>query len=345
MYQNYPGYYPYPFYWNQEEYLRQMRQKQMRRDYSAQGWTLLIYYGIMTLAVTIASLIDTFIQMGRSFTEAGSVDMDWITNQVLNNSGWGYMLAIGVGFIILLMWKKSAFTFGTIWQRGKPMKVGGFLQTLSIFMSAQMIFMVLSLLVELLLNQAGLTSPSAEAMEVDGLSMFLYAGLGAPISEEILFRGLILRRMEPYGKKFAIFASALLFGLFHGNLSQAPFAFCVGLVLGYVTLEHNIGWAMVLHMFNNLIISDNLTRLSELLPENTGSLLIWAVIGLFTLAAVVILIAQRKKIKAYLQSNQDEAGCAKAFWSAPGIITLVVIMSVSILSSVFAYIMPMDYLS
>lgn len=345
MYPNYTGYYPYPFYWNQEEYLRQMRRKQMRSEYNIQGWTLLIYYGIMSLAVTIVAVIDTFMQMGSSYANTGSIDMDWITNQVLNNSGWGYMLAIVIGFFILLLWKKSAFTFGTIWQQNKPMKVGGFLQILCIFMSAQLIFMVLALLGELLLNQFGFSSQGIESLEMDGPSMFIYAGLGAPISEEILFRGLILRRMEPYGKKFAIFASAFLFGLFHGNLSQAPFAFCVGLVLGYVTLEHNIGWAMVLHMFNNLIISDNLTRLAQLLPEATGELLIWAVIGVFSLAAIVILIVQRKNIKAYLQSNQNEPGCAKAFWSAPGIITLMIIMGLSIVTTALAYFIPIDYLS
>lgn len=343
MYQNYPGYYDYyrySYYWNYQQYLQQQHLRQLRRGYSAQGWALLVYYGILNAAVIIVMVLDMILQMGSSIQQTGQIDYNWVMEQIYKNSGWGYFVAIGFGFLALLLWKKSKFTFGTIWQKNRPMKVGGFLQILSIFMSAQMIFMLLSLLAELILNQMGLTTQPAEAMELDGLSMFLYTGLGAPISEEILFRGLILRSVEPYGKKFAIFSSALLFGLFHGNLSQAPFAFVVGLVLGYVTVEHNIVWAMVLHMFNNLIISDNLDRLSKLMPGDTGTLLAWVIIGLFTLAAIIILIVQRKNIRAYLQSNKDDPLCAKAFWSAPGIIVLVSFLGLLILLSMVTAVYP-----
>ena len=63
----------------------------------------------------------------------------------------------------------------------------------------------------------------------EGLAMFIYASILAPISEEILFRGLIQHSLLPFGKKFAVFGSALLFGIFHGNLAQTPFAFLAGL--------------------------------------------------------------------------------------------------------------------
>jgi membrane protease YdiL (CAAX protease family) len=62
-------------------------------------------------------------------------------------------------------------------------------------------------------------------------SMFLYGAVLAPISEELLFRGYILRALRPYGKRFAILGSAILFGLFHGNLLQGPYAMLVGLVI------------------------------------------------------------------------------------------------------------------
>lgn len=340
MQQNY-GYYGYPYDWNYYEYMRQQHIRQLRHGYSVQGWALLVYLGIMNVAVILVMVLDVFAQIGRSMESVGAVDMEWVMERVMANSGWGYLVAIGIGFLVLLLWKKPKFTFGTIWQRNKPMKVGGFLQILCIFMSAQMVFMLLSLLVELILNQMGMTTVPAEAIDMDGLSMFLYAGLGAPIAEEILFRGLFLRSVAPYGKKFAIFSSALLFGLFHGNLSQAPFAFCVGLVLGYVTLEHNIGWAMALHMFNNLVIADNLGRLAELMPQGVGEGLLWVLMGLFTLAAVVILIVQRKKIGAYIKETKDDPQCAKTFWSAPGIIVLVVILGLTILMSITTSMYPM----
>ena len=331
----------YPYQWDYQAYWRNQHIRYLRHSYSVQGWALLIYMGIMNAAVFLVMFLDAMAKTIHSMSEVGAVDEAWVEESMMRNSGWGYLLAIVVGFVILLLWKKPRFAFGIIWQKKRPMKVGGFFQILSLFLSTQMVFILLSVLVEFLLNQVGVTSVTESALDYDSLSMFLYVGLGAPIAEELLFRGLILRSMEPYGKKFAIFASALLFGLFHGNLSQGLFAFVVGLVLGYVTVEHNIGWAMALHMFNNLIVSDVTTRLSQLFPGGIVDLMLIGVLVLFTVAAIVILIVQRKKIRTYLKSNRDDPYCAKAFWSAPGIITLVCVLAATVAFSIVTALVPL----
>lgn len=324
--------YPYP--WADEQYRKEHRLRKMRHTYSVQGWTVLIYMGIMNAVVMLAIL---FGAVGSTLSGAG--EDQWLAERC---SGWGYLLTIGVGLLILLLWKKPHVVFGTLWRRGRPMKPGRFLEILSVFMGTQLVFILLSMLAEFLLQRMGLTVVSDSALEYDGLSMFLYVGIGAPISEELLFRGLLLRSMESYGKKFAIFATALLFGLFHGNLSQAPYAFCVGLVLGYVTVEYNIGWAMVLHMFNNMIISDAADRLGRMLPENMMNGVLGLVLVMFTLAAVVILIRRRRLLRAYLRSNPDDPDCARAFWSAPGIIVLICVLGMTILASVLTTVVPLS---
>lgn len=335
-------YYGYPYPWDYQTYWKNQHINRLRHSYSVQGWALLIYLGIMNVAVLLVMVIDSAMKTAYSMSEMGTVDEAWIEESMMRNSGWGYLLAIAVGFAILLLWKKPGFTFGTIWKKNRPMKVGGFFQILSLFMGAQLVTILLSLLVEYLMNQMGMTTATDSALDYDSLSMFLYVGLGAPIAEELLFRGLFLRSVEPYGKKFAIFASALLFGLFHGNLSQGVFAFVVGLVLGYVTVEHNIGWAMALHMFNNLIVSDATSRLNQLLPGDVVDLVLVGVLVLFTVAAVVILIVQRKKIRAYLKTNRDDPYCAKAFWSAPGIITLICVLAATVALSVVTAFIPLS---
>ncbi len=334
-------FYGYPYPWDYEQYIRTQQIRQMRHGYSVQGWAVLIYTAIMYAAVYLVIFVDSILKSMRSMAITGTVDEQWVEDSVMQNAGWGYLLAIAIGFVILLLWKKPQFTFGTLWKRNQPMKVGGFFRILSLFMSAQTVFILLGVLTEFLLNQIGMTSVSDAALDYDGLSMFLYIGIGAPISEELLFRGLVLRSMEPYGKKFAIFSSALLFGLFHGNLSQAPHAFCVGLVLGYVTLEYNIGWAMVLHMFNNLIISDASGRLSQLLPEGIVEVVLVLLLLGFTIAAVATLIAKRKEIRSYLKENQNVPGCAKAFWTAPGVIVLLVFLGISIVLSLMDSVVPL----
>jgi membrane protease YdiL (CAAX protease family) len=57
----------------------------------------------------------------------------------------------------------------------------------------------------------------------------------APVTEELLFRGLILRALrERYGSGVAIATSALLFGAFHFHLQALFFATFVGVLLGVV---------------------------------------------------------------------------------------------------------------
>ena len=66
---------------------------------------------------------------------------------------------------------------------------------------------------------------------------YVSIGLLAPLSEEIVFRGAILRsllqsqRLSVWG---AIAISALLFALTHLNPAQMPHAFAVGLLLGWM---------------------------------------------------------------------------------------------------------------
>lgn len=305
------------------------RLQQLRKVYSGQGWAMLIYYGILNVAVMAVMVVDAFSQGLMSALTNQALDEEQLTQEMMDHSGWGYFVAIGIGLLVLLLWKKPKYMKEVLWATGKPMKVGSFFQIFAIFTSAQLGAQVLFILLELTMNRFGFSM--AESMEsaggsMDSLSMFLYVGLGAPISEELLFRGLVLRSMEPYGKKFAIFASALLFGLYHGNVIQIPFAFAVGLVLGYVTVEYNIGWAIVLHMFNNLILSDTLTRLLAHLPAPWPDLWFWIVIIACTIAAAIILIVKRHQIKIWLRRYQNDPLCARAFWSAPGIVTLVVVL-------------------
>lgn len=321
----------------------QLRLQYLRKAYSTQGWAMLIYYGILNAAVMLIMILDGII-IGFTMGMTGQpMDEEMLMERLTANSGWGYFIAMAVGLLILLLWKKPCFCFGTIWKPGRPMKVGSFFAVFVIFTSAQLGAQLLYMLLEFLFNLAGLSvseSMESAAGSMDSLSMFLYVGIGAPITEELLFRGLVLRSMEPFGKKFAIFASALMFGLYHGNIIQIPFAFVVGLVLGYVTVEYNIGWAILLHTVNNLILSDTMTRLTQYLPQPWPELSFWILIIGCTVAAAILLLVKRRQIKIWLHRYQDDPLCKKAFWTAPGVITLVVILGVMTVFSTVTMIAP-----
>jgi glutamate-5-semialdehyde dehydrogenase len=81
----------------------------------------------------------------------------------------------------------------------------------------------------------------------------LLAVIVAPITEEVLFRGIILRgllgRWNPWA---AIVTSALIFTLMHFNPAQAPIAFALGCVLGWLYVRtRSIGLCMLGHALNN----------------------------------------------------------------------------------------------
>lgn len=62
---------------------------------------------------------------------------------------------------------------------------------------------------------------------------FLVAGLIGPAAEELLFRGLLLRRTEKdLGPARAMLLASLMFGVFHGNLTQGIAAAVLGMCLG-----------------------------------------------------------------------------------------------------------------
>ena len=81
-------------------------------------------------------------------------------------------------------------------------------------------------------------------------------GLFAPVCEELVFRGAILRALLRWTPRhwLAIVISALLFALIHANPAQMPHAFLIGLLLGWLYYRtDSIVPGIVYHWVNNSI--------------------------------------------------------------------------------------------
>lgn len=75
-----------------------------------------------------------------------------------------------------------------------------------------------------------------------------------PLMEEYIFRKQLIDHTRMYGEKTAVLLSAVLFGLFHGNLSQMFYACALGLLFGYIYLRTGtIRYSAMLHMFVNFL--------------------------------------------------------------------------------------------
>ncbi len=116
----------------------------------------------------------------------------------------------------------------------------------------------------------------------------LYACMLAPMTEELFFRGVLLRTLAKSNQRFAIFASALFFGLVHGNLQQFILAVLIGIFLAHITLKHgSIIPAVIVHMCVNTA-SSIIGYVSEI--STVASMISYLVLLAVSLLGVIMLL-------------------------------------------------------
>jgi len=304
--------------------------KLLRREFRTPGWVLIGYFVLMNALVLVAMFGD----MMKQIMDAMAVG-EWMTEpdmDAIMGNAWGYLWAVAVAMLFLFVWKDRSFWKEQVFARKKKMSFGLFLILLCVCMAIQFInsFWVEGL--ELFMNlfdKSILETLESVSGSSDTFSMFLYASIVAPITEELIFRGYIQGALSRYGKKFAILCSALFFGIFHGNLIQTPYAFLAGLLLGYVAAEYHIGWSIGIHMFNNLVLADLLSRATSGLSIEVTAAINMILLGVATVVTGIVLIVKRKAIANYLRSEWLDRRCLKWFFLNSGTIVLLVIMSIN----------------
>ena len=90
---------------------------------------------------------------------------------------------------------------------------------------------------------------------VDGVIILLVVAIGAPLVEELLFRGVLFEEIKKVSSvKATIFLTALIFGFYHFNIIQSPNTFFMGLVLAYVYYKtKSIKASIIIHATNNIL--------------------------------------------------------------------------------------------
>lgn len=109
-----------------------------------------------------------------------------------------------------------------------------------------------------LFKSFGFKSNVPQSVYPEGVFGFLLAVISTAIVpglvEEFAFRGIVLGLLRRWGDAFAVVTSAAIFGILHGNFEQMPFAFLVGLVLGFIRIKSDsVIVCMAVHALNNLI--------------------------------------------------------------------------------------------
>ncbi|MBO5321674.1 MAG: CPBP family intramembrane metalloprotease [Clostridia bacterium] len=162
-----------------------------------------------------------------------------------------------------------------------------------------------------------------EIEKPDGIFGFLLTIIATAIVpallEEFAFRGIILGSLRKFGDTFALIASSICFGVLHSNFEQIPFAFFVGLFLGFAVLKTgSLRVSIAVHFYNNLM-SVLINYLPDSVPNEVKNisyviiLLITLVIGIFMLSRVdkdffaieksETVLTEKEKQKTFLTSG------------------------------------------
>lgn len=150
----------------------------------------------------------------------------------------------------------------------------------------------------------------------------LYICVLGPVLEELIYRGVVQRRLEPYGARLAVGLSALCFGLVHHDLYQGLSAFLGGLVFGYAALTYGLGLSIGLHIAGN-----TLAMALPLLREagTPGALAMLVLLALPGVAAAAggIRLALRRRRAPVPSVPAAPAAPARAVWADPALWALL----------------------
>ena len=164
-------------------------------------------------------------------------------------------------------------------------------------------------LVMSLTGYSGLNEATASAMTyTDNIAanivLFFYLVIAAPVIEELMFRGTAMNLLAPVSRKFALFASALLFGLMHCNFNQIFNGFLLGLLLGYIALKSgSVITSVLCHMTANLnaalvsfIFEYKLASSIGRDAAANGEMIVFAVEAVLGIIALVMLLKKQGRL-------------------------------------------------
>lgn len=143
--------------------------------------------------------------------------------------------------------------------RTKDLGLGSVIKYCLISLMIWALSIYLSSLVNVILSDHGISGgsfiPGSTTKSSIGLAvMLIYQCIIAPVTDELFYRGFILRVFSKANQRFAVFASAIFCALGQRNLTQLIVALLTGLFLAHITLKHgSVIPAMIVHIFINTL--------------------------------------------------------------------------------------------
>ncbi len=305
--------------WDDTDTLR----RAARRDFRRLAFTLILQE--LVLVGSAYAIQDALVSLWKSsspsLTSSEVYDRLW-------NTGLDMITASLLGLAVVLLLLGSRLRRHTPGQR---MGLRQFALALVGINGLQLLSTLVTVPLEQFVESLGYSLEQATAASTGAsvtVSMFLYSVLIAPFVEELIFRGAVLRWLEPWGRGFALLTSAALFGLMHNNLVQLPVAVACGLLFGYIAQRFSLRAAIAAHAANNLIV-----ELVSLLPDEWA--LAWSVYSIAMLLSAAYLLywclTRRAALLCWLRTSSPPA--AKWFLTSIPVLLLLLIYIIRTLES------------
>ena len=158
---------------------------------------------------------------------------------------------------------------------------------------------------------------------------FIAVAIIPALVEEFACRGIILGSIRKYSDSFAVLTSAIVFGILHGNFQQMPFAFLVGLILGFATVKTKSIWtAVAIHAFNNAVsVFFDYAFIGQSIEIKNICFVIYLIISILVGFIGIYLLKDRKD--AFTLKNKKTSATKgqiyKWFFTSPTIVIFIVL--------------------
>ena len=288
-----------------------MDYREYKKAFSKLGW----FYTIGSILVLIVQAVTTVIV--EKVNPALLEDMNW---NLFFSVVPMYLIAMPI--MVLLVSKLP----GQEPERHK-MKVGAFVLAMIMCFALMYTSNLVGTMITMIIGVLKGTPVNNDLIEVatntNLLTNFIYMVILAPILEELIFRKLIVDKTRRYGEGIAILLSGLMFGLFHGNLSQFMYACVIGFLFAFIYVRTgNIKISILMHAIINFMgsilavllmraidykalmeltnaeVYDEVAAMELVMDNLLGWLVYFAYVILLlglTIAGVVLLIVFRKR--------------------------------------------------
>ncbi len=281
--------------------------RKISKSYNWAGGIMLIQFLIIQIISVASSFIYSFIFTFQFMAENPDASPEKMMEAVLA-SQFDPMYLLVVNTIAYLIGNTLCFFIGKgvsknlfpvkHFSKGKLPAADCGLCILAI-LGLQGLSMIIQVVVMSITQVSGVNEMTAEMMSFSenmfkNVLMIVYFVIIAPITEELLCRGIMMKMLSPVSKTFALVASAVLFGIMHGNFNQIFNGALLGLVLGYAAMKSgSLKLPIICHMAANANAM-LLGALEYKMGEAAGTIeMIYAVVLL--VAGIVSIIALIKR--------------------------------------------------